>query len=185
VKPPKSNNKYFYFKLKATLKINFESYWKKLLLTDISLSCKKGGNKLRTYRLFKQSFASENYLNLACPAKRKCMAQFRLSAHRLKIETDRFSCKNKYIPPEERICEHCNMNKSEDEFHFLTECTAYNTPRAKLYSNLSYNNVHFSTYTPAQTFIWLMSCESPDTIKQVATFLEESFKIRKRGCIQE
>jgi hypothetical protein len=182
VKPPKRNKKYFYFKLKATLKINFESYWKKLLLTDISLSCKKGGNKLRTYRLFKQSFASENYLNLACPAKRKCMAQFRLSAHRLKIETDRFSCKNKYIPPEERICEHCNMNKSEDESHFLTECTAYNTPRNKLYSNLLHNNVHFNTYTPAQTFIWLMSCESPDTIKQVATFLEESFQIRNRVC---
>jgi hypothetical protein len=63
---------------------------------DIFLSCKKVVNKLRTYSIFKHTIALENYLNLACPVKRKCMAQFRLSAHRLKIESERFSCKNKY-----------------------------------------------------------------------------------------
>jgi hypothetical protein len=147
------NKKAFYSKLKLKINLAFENYWKKLLMTDISLSSKKGGNKLRTYRIFKQSFTFENYLNLACPIRRKRLAQFRLSAHRLKVETDRFNGRNRYIPPEERICEQCDMKKCEDEFHFLTECTAYNSLRARLYCSISSKNVYFSTYTSEQAFM--------------------------------
>ena len=54
------------------------------------MSGKKGGNKLKTYKLFKNSLAFEPYLKIAHPEKRRIIAQFRTSAHRLHIETGRF-----------------------------------------------------------------------------------------------
>ena len=37
-------------------------------------------------------------------------------------ETGRFSCKDHYVPPENRICENYSLSRTEDEVHFLIEC---------------------------------------------------------------
>ena len=49
--------------------------------------------------------------------------KIRASAHKLKIKPDRFNNKNTYIPPELRKCTNCSENKTEDEFHFMLECS--------------------------------------------------------------
>ena len=56
---------------------------------DIYDSNKKGGNKLRTYRLITNNIVFEPYLNFRNFEKRKYIAQLRISAHKLKIETGR------------------------------------------------------------------------------------------------
>ena len=45
---------------------------------------------------------------------KKCLTQFRVSAHRLEIESGRY--KKKTVS--ERICKFCNLNTVEDEVHF-------------------------------------------------------------------
>ena len=56
-----------------------------MLNNDISITCKTGGNKLRTYRTFKNRIIYENYLNLKDIEKRKQIARMRISAHKLRI----------------------------------------------------------------------------------------------------
>ena len=55
--------------------------------------------------------------------KRKCLTQFRVSAHRLEIESGRYKKKS----VSERICKYCKLNAVEDEVHFLCNCSAYQT----------------------------------------------------------
>ena len=47
------------------------TYWHKLLYTDISTSGKEGGNKLRTYRKFKTAIYFEKYLYINNTEKKK------------------------------------------------------------------------------------------------------------------
>ena len=72
--------------------------------------------KLRTYALFKSNFKKEVYLETVNDVqKRKCLTQFRVSAHRLEIESGRY--KKKTVS--ERICKFCYLNTIEDEVHFF------------------------------------------------------------------
>ena len=67
---PHGNCKAFYSSFKTNLKNSFNTYWHKLLYTDISTSGKEGGNKLRTYRKFKTAIYFEKYLYINNTEKR-------------------------------------------------------------------------------------------------------------------
>ena len=69
------------------LNTQFQKYWFTLLNTDIAMSGKKGSNKLRTLKLFKQNFGMEKYLQIRNPSLRKSLCKFRISNHNLKIES--------------------------------------------------------------------------------------------------
>ena len=72
--------------------------------------------KLRTYFSFKDHFETEQYLSvIKIFDKRRCLTKFRISSHKLKIETGRFT--RPLTPLEQRVCDHCLMT-IEDEFHF-------------------------------------------------------------------
>ena len=167
--------------IKHKLRQNFLSYWMDRIQTDHSKSTKVGGNKLRSYRKFKVQFKPEVYLNLEDFSLRKALAQFRLGAHRLRIETDRFNGRNTYIPPEKRICQMCSLHKTEDELHFLTECPAYEELRAPLYNQTSRSNKFFTRYDHEQKMIWLLSNEDLGTTKNVAKFIKQAMSQRGSG----
>ena len=112
-------------KIKYCLNSYFDKYWHNMVHNDIYDNNKKGGNKLRTYRLIKNNILCEPYLNLRNFEKRKYIAQIRTSAHKLKIETGHYNSHNAYINPEEIICNQCPRNTKEDEFHFLLRCDKY------------------------------------------------------------
>ena len=59
------------------------------------------------------------------------MAQIRCGILPIRIETGRF-CN---LPVENRLCEICNQNKVEDEFHFLMECPFYHLEREQMLAN--------------------------------------------------
>jgi hypothetical protein len=90
-----------------------------MVFNDICDKNRKGVNKLRTNRIIKKNIGHESYLNLRKFEKRKYIAQFRISAHKLKIETGRYNSYNAYITPEQRICTQCDLNAKDDEFHFF------------------------------------------------------------------
>ena len=72
------------------------------------------------------SFGFQTYFDKLSVRKfRIALTKLRVSSHRLQIEAGRWSKPNS-TPRNERLC---RLNKLEDEFHLLLECTLYNQLR--------------------------------------------------------
>ena len=155
----------------------FQEYWHRSINVDHSKLGGKG-NKLRTYKTFKTVFKEETYLTIANFEMRRKLAQFRLSAHKLAIETGRYNGKNRYVLPENRLCQSCNGHKMEDEQHFLMECHKYKPLREVLFRAVSDRNPHFTQYNQHQKFVWLMLNEDIDALKSTAYFITKAFEVR-------
>ena len=168
-------------RIKNALRGQFLSYWSKCINTEHAKASAKGGNKLRTYRLFKLQFKPEKYLQLPDRTLRKALAQFRLGAHRLRIETDRFNSKQHYVPPELRTCKLCNLKCMEDETRFLIECLAYSQLREGLFEKIKLSNKYFCNYSDNEKLIWLMSNDNLGEIKLVASFIHAAMTQRGNG----
>ena len=112
------------------LKSNYLDFWKSKLFDDIRL--RKNGNKLRSYREIKHIYEAEPYLELNNFKIRQSMAKFRISNHRLRIETGRYD----NTPLEQRLCLACHT--IEDEQHLLLHCTKYEKERDELFFTLTY-----------------------------------------------
>jgi hypothetical protein len=80
---------------------------------------------LRTYRISKNNFAFESYLDVD-NFNRNILIRFRISAHNLEIEKGG----HQNIPLNERICKLCKL-EIEDEIHFLLQCPILNSFRTE------------------------------------------------------
>ncbi len=180
---PERNNMTVLSNFKKNMKSSFHNYWHKQISTNLSIHGKDGGNKLRTYNKFKYCIKYESYLNLNDYEKRRKIAQMRISAHKLKIETDRFSGKNQYKAPEYRTCDHCNLNKIEDEFHFIIECPMYKQLRDNLFTTISGVNYHFINYNSMNQFIWIMTNEDHRILNKFGDFVIGAWEIRQK-CLR-
>ena len=69
----------------------------------------------------KQSYEKERYLNLKNFEIRNSLSKLRLSSNKLAVVTGKWYKINK----ENRLCNFCNLNAIEDEFHFLIDCPNY------------------------------------------------------------
>jgi hypothetical protein len=103
--------------------------WKESLFNDPHN--RGGGNKLRTYRKFKNILQLEKYLQcITNRDARRRLCQLRTSTHKLSIETGR----HMKLPVEQRICPMCPSQAVEDELHFTIQCKAYCHPRETLFN---------------------------------------------------
>ena len=128
-------------------------------------------NRLDSYKLFKHTISIEDYLNYIDINKfRIILTRFRLSSHDLFIEIGR----HQNIPRNDRICQHCNMNMIENEYHFLLVCPKYKTLRIK------YFTPYFCHWPTLQKFKTLMSLNSPLKIINLAKYLYFAFKLRSQ-----
>ena len=85
-------------------------------------------DKLVTYREFKTSLEPDKYLFIVkVPIHLKMLARFRCSTHYLRIETDR----KHNIERWQRLCQLCQSNEAENEYHFLLICPFYDHYRTK------------------------------------------------------
>ena len=99
------------------VKHNYITFWKEQISKSSNLSF---------YSTFKKEYKLEEYLNnIENKSQRKILTQFRISNHKLKIEYGRYQ----NIPRDERLCNNCNMQTVEDEFHFVFDCQCYETKR--------------------------------------------------------
>ena len=64
--------------------------WRRELFRDTGNSGQGYGNKLRTYRLVKNTLNFEHYLSFGNYIQRKLLPKFRISAHDLEIEKGRY-----------------------------------------------------------------------------------------------
>ena len=83
-------------------------------------------SKLRTYKLFKENYNVENYVEINLPRNlRSGLARLRSGTLPIRVKTGRFE----QLPINERLCKICNQNMVEDEYHFVFECVAYDVLR--------------------------------------------------------
>ena len=133
--------------------------------------------KLRTYALFKSNFQKEVYLEtVKYVQKRKCPTQFRVSAHRLEIESVRY--KKKTVS--ERICKFCNLNTVEDKVHFLcNNCSPYHNERQLYFKYIVDSAPSFRTLDDSAKLIWIMTCEDDIVINALTDFVYKCFEMSK------
>lgn len=168
--------------VKRKLHQSYVNYWRKKIQTNISLTRDNRQNKLRTYKEVKQHFKLESYLNLKSYDLRKKISQFRLSAHMLRIERDRYS--KTYTRPSERICLQCDMKKVEDEHHFLLECTKFQSLREQMFETAETMNIHFRAYNNKEKFLWLNTSENIELLSELGKFLSAAFLMRNDPNVQ-
>jgi len=131
--------------------------------------------KLRTYALFKTYIYKEKYLSVIKNREvRKCVTAFRISAHQLEIEMGRY----KNVPLNSRICKLCKSNEVEDEVHFLLNCSCYEHERKNLFDKVQLSCENFSSLSPKNKIIWLMSNEDNNIIELISNFIHDCTKKR-------
>ncbi|MCG8033469.1 MAG: reverse transcriptase family protein, partial [Candidatus Thiodiazotropha taylori] len=85
-------------------------------------------SKLRSYKLFKTEYKSEEYLLADLPVHhRSALAKFRCGVAPIRIETGRYE----RLPIESRLCTSCNT--IESEIHVICECPLYDDLRNSLF----------------------------------------------------
>ena len=73
------------------------------------------------YRIIKDKFCFENYLDMLDPSERIAMCKFRTCNNRLPIEVGRWYG----IEKSQRKCTLCNENEIGDEYHYLFKCSRF------------------------------------------------------------
>lgn len=68
------------------------------------------------------------YLQQPSSGVRTALTRIRLSSHNLEIEKGRWT-KPKATPRDQRICQLCQIQQTEDELHFMTKCPKYDNIR--------------------------------------------------------
>ena len=111
----------------------YKAEWKNKVMSNVSISKNNGGNKLRTYKLFKQVYETEPYVknHIMSRTKKSALARFRCGVAPLRIETGRYEM----IPYDKRNCFNC-ITKVENEEHVLLECPLYKDIRLELFSKI-------------------------------------------------
>ena len=109
--------------------------------------------------------------------RNRCLlAQFRLGILPLHIETGRFV----NTPLENRICNLCNLNEIENEYHFIMVCPLYAEYRTVLFSKASVIIDNFVNSDDNTKFmLMLQRCQ-----KYVSNFICSAYQIRKSKLFQ-
>ena len=135
---------------------------------DAFESIKGDRSKLRTYAIFKKEIGLEKYLyDVKNPIVRAQVTKFRLSNHKLAIETGHHNT----TPKELQFCLFCT-NHVETETHFLFYCPVYKMLRETLTKD---NSENFKYYTDDQKLQQLLT----NTGKMTVTYISKALDLRE------
>ena len=130
---------------------------------------------LRTYAVFKTKFSQENYIEFLSNKKYQCtISHFRVSSHRLGIETGRHE--KPRVPPELRLCKYCESEAVDDELHFLINCEFNLRDRQILFSLLDENIDNFYSLTDIDKFKEILKFQRQHVILALGKFNHDGFK---------
>ena len=137
----------------------------------------QGNSKLRSYVKFKHEFKLGNYLLHESQDNRRNLTRLRTSSHKLTIETG--AGRYNKVALKDRLCQLCDSNTVEDEYHFVMTCPLYNELRVELMQSLD-NFTCISTYDPQDIFLTLMSCNNGDHefVKKIFKYINQGFQLR-------
>ena len=129
-------------------------------------------SKMKTLSLLKKEPGRETYLSEVTNSKhRSALSKLRLSAHKLEIETGRYT-RPQVTPPESRFCTYCQYLGNEvveDETHFMVICPIYKEIRENLLCPQVLQNKNL---TNEQKFVEIMINTD---IKSVAKYTYQAF----------
>ena len=132
---------------------------------------------LRNYTLFKRTLAAEPYITTKMGAIfKKCIAKFRVSSHRLAIETGRHL--KPPLPIESRICVHCPGELVDDELHLITFCKHHDGERVRLYQIAKRYIADFENLDNRAKFVAILGTSIPPHIIALGNFLHTCFRKR-------
>ena len=109
-------------------------------------------NKLRTFKLFKDTYEVEAYVKTVMPrCHRNALAKFRGVAS-IRVETGRYE----RLPLDERLCPFCNA-EIEDELHVQTVCPMYTDFRDELYTKARECSQEFNSFSCTEKMCCVLS----------------------------
>lgn len=137
------------------------------------------GNKLRTYRTFKNDMYLEKYLiNIRDRDLRKYFCRLRISAHNLPIEKGRHR-RPKKTPIQDRVCDLCNSGEIGNEMHLVNQCISLKTERDICFDKIKSRDASFENMNNNEKFIYIMKCSSPELAFDIIPLIK--CIIQKRG----
>ena len=130
---------------------------------------------LRSYRLYKNEFHTECYLDyINVPKYRISITKTRASSHDLEIERGRYT--RPRIDPNQSLCSCCF--EIEDEEHFITKCQINAHDRQNLYAKMVSKHSTFRNLSNHEQFIFLMSCKDRQILTWLGKYIHKPFNIR-------
>ena len=133
-------------------------------ITRINARQGTGRNKLRTYRLFKSVYQTENYLNCLMPhGYRNAYAKFRCGVVPIRLETGRYE-----RPSEDsRTCFNC-VNLIENEEHVPLQCPVYKDLREVMFRVLSEEFPDLLNMNDQELLSSILNCKINKSIRTCA-----------------
>ena len=126
----------------------------------------------------KQTYEMERYLNLKNFEIRKAISRLRLSSHKLAIVTGKWY----KIEKELRLCNLCNLDAIEDEFHFLLNCDNFSELRNSTFQEIQRSeNIDLSKGNPIKTLRDLFSKGSLHSLHVLGKFIKASLEAREKS----
>lgn len=131
-------------------------------------------SKLHIYGKLKSEIKIEQYLlEISNFKTRQLFTKFRVSDHKLEIETGRYQ----NIPRDKRLCKFCNSNEIDDEYHFLLNCNKNKLPRDQLFLLINQLNPHFIQDQPLQKLKQILN-PNFELLSAVGNFLKQGIDLR-------
>lgn len=122
--------------------------------------------KLRTYKLIKSQFSTEEYLK-KCLSRNQRSALSRMRCGTFPLELEKGRIRN--IPVEQRICKMCDSGEVEDELHFMINCKLYSDIRNELLQELQ--TLHHNDFPDLSSIDKLKELLNSNKSKTVAKFI--------------
>ena len=135
-------------------------------------------NKLRFYKTLKSTFDIEPYVeSIQNRNQRAWLSRIRISAHRLHVETGRYS--RPVTPINERVCRYCDTLAIDNEQHLLT-CPTFSVKRNCLFGKISAIDPLFSNLSTNDKLLTLLCLVDPKIAKLFNKYIGIVFAARTR-----
>jgi hypothetical protein len=126
-------------------------------------------SKCILYKYLTNNVSIQFYLTKCIPGKNvNLLTKFRLSAHPLRVEQGRYNG----IARQERLCEFCNLNEIEDEYHFILICPLYKNLRSM------YIKKYYWSHASMYKLIQLLTMKNRKQLCNLGKFLNSALLLR-------
>ena len=135
--------------------------------------------KLAFYKNIYKIQTRAHYVDIiSCRSDRSILAKLRVRAHKLTIEKGIHIG----IPRQNRICTFCNTGPTQNEQHFLLECTAYKFLREEFFLKLNRLGINVSVPLCVRNIsglYWLLNKKNVIVIKMLVKYIRSLFDTRE------
>ena len=174
----KENTNFFLRIIRNNNEFIFKSMW----YNEINDSEKNP--MLRLYKNFKTEFKPESYIkSISNRRLQKCLSQFRLSSHCLRIHKGRQE-RNKFgnnTPSNRRFCLSCKSDQIDDELHLLSSCSTHNSERENMLSKIQpyLEPIQIHSLSPLELLNQILNSSNDSALYEFCKFLSIAFRKRK------